>query len=731
MPRTPSSCSLAGAAVAIGGAWPPATGFAAAHPGMDAGPSAFDALFNSDTAGFAVLDMATGCFQRVNRRFCEMTGRRAEDLLSGMGPSHVVHPDDQAADRALWRDGARTGRFREAEKRYLHPDGRVVWARLSVAILARHPDGRPARCVAIVQDVTAGHEAMARQHASESLLRLTLEVGRIGSFQHDFASGRVQCGAETRAMYGLPPGNEVITAAEWFGPVLREDRVRLEELSRLAIGNRAPGLTVDYRIRRQDGEMRHFEARLRFAYDQRGRAAGVTGAIIDVTDQREAEARIAYIAHHDALTGLPNRALFRNRLEDSIARAQRGEGFAVHCLDLDRFKEVNDSLGHSLGDALLRAVAGRLREELREIDTVARLGGDEFAIIQSRVQQPAEATRLARRLIEVMSQPFELEGHQVVIGTSLGISLAPADGEEADTLLKNGDMALYRAKADGRGRLCFFEPEMDARMQARRRLEMDLRRALVAREFELFFQPIVEVRSRRVTGLEALLRWNHPQQGLVPPDHFIPLAEEIGLIIPLGEWVLEQACAHAARWPGDTTIAVNLSPAQFASRGLVDAVARALAAAGLDPGRLELEITETVMLQDTEATLTTLHRLKALGVRIAMDDFGTGYSSLSYLQRFPFDKVKIDRCFTRDLGLTQQSDAIIRAVAGLCQGLDMRTTAEGVETEEQFRALARKGCAEAQGYLFSRPCPAGEIPEMLARLSLAACAAEAGMLGAQ
>jgi diguanylate cyclase (GGDEF)-like protein/PAS domain S-box-containing protein len=684
--------------------------------------AAFDSLLNSDTAGFAEVELGTGRFLRVNSRFCAMTGRSAAELLDGRGPSHVVHPADRAADRALWREGASSGRFREAEKRYLHPDGTVVWARLSVAVLVRWADGRPRRCVAIVQDVTAAHRTLERLHASESLLRLTMDVGRIGSFRHDFTTGQVQCCAGTRALYGLPQGDEPVPATDWFAAVLAEDRHRLREQNQAAIDARAEGLTLDYRIHRPDGQLRHFEARLRFGYDGRDHVTHATGAIIDVTEQREAEARLAHIAHHDALTGLPNRTLFRFRLEQQVARARRGEGFAVLCLDLDRFKEVNDTLGHSLGDALLHAVATRLRAELRDVDTVARLGGDEFAIIQSQVSQPGEATRLARRLIEVLTQPFELQGHQVVVGTSLGISLAPEDGLEADTLLKNGDMALYRAKADGRGRLCFFEPEMDAKMQARRRLEMDLRRALVAREFELFFQPIVEVRSRRVTGLEALLRWNHPERGLVPPDSFIPLTEEIGLILPLGEWVLEEACAQAARWAGDTTIAVNLSPVQFSSRGLVDTVERALRESGLDPRRLELEITETVMLRDTEATLSTLHRLKALGVRIAMDDFGTGYSSLSYLQRFPFDKVKIDRCFTRDLGHTQQSGAIIRAVAGMCQGLDMRTTAEGVETEEQFRALAQKGCIEAQGYLFSHPRPAAEISAMLARLSQFACA---------
>ncbi|MDO9714183.1 EAL domain-containing protein [Paracraurococcus lichenis] len=450
------------------------------------------------------------------------------------------------------------------------------------------------------------------------------------------------------------------------------------------------------------------------------RGTAVGGLVIayeDVTERREAEARIAHIAHHDALTGLPNRVLFRERLDETLVRARRDEGFAVLCLDLDRFKDINDTLGHPAGDALLRVVAERLKTVLRETDTLARLGGDEFAILQPNVDQPGDASPLARRLVEALSAPFDLGGHQVVIGTSVGIALAPTDGLDADLLLKAADMALYRAKAEGRGRWCFFEPEMDARMRERRLLELDLRRALVVGEFELHYQPIVAVASRRVSGLEALLRWRHPERGLVPPDAFIPLAEEIGLIVPLGEWVLAQACRDAAGWLGTPKVAVNLSPVQFASRGLVDAVATALELSGLDPARLELEITETVMLQDTQATLATLHRLKALGVRIAMDDFGTGYSSLSYLQRFPFDKVKIDRSFTSGLEQSPRSNAIVGAVTDLCLGLDMTITAEGVETEEQLQELRRKGCGEAQGYLFSKPQPAAEIPMLLARLA--------------
>jgi diguanylate cyclase (GGDEF)-like protein len=419
------------------------------------------------------------------------------------------------------------------------------------------------------------------------------------------------------------------------------------------------------------------------------------------------------MALHDPLTDLPNRVLFRERLEEALHHVARGTSCAVLCLDLDQFKSVNDTLGHPVGDALLKVVSERLRDIVRQTDTVARLGGDEFAIVQSSVDHPADATALAKRLLGELSSPFEVAGHQVVVGASVGIAIAPGDGLDPDLLLKSADIALYRAKSDGRNRYRYFESGMDSLMQARRELELDLRKAIVAEEFELYFQPLVHLERQRITGFEALLRWNSPQRGMVSPADFIPLAEEIGLIVQLGEWVLQRACQQAMLWPEPLKVAVNISTVQFKGRHLVQAVTQALQDSGLDPGRLELEITESVMIHDFDSALSVLHQLKKIGVSISMDDFGTGYSSLGYLRSFPFDKIKIDQSFVKELGKKSDCIAIIRAVTGMCESLGITATAEGVENAEQLGFLQAEKCTEIQGYLVSKPRAAREIPDLI------------------
>jgi diguanylate cyclase (GGDEF)-like protein len=435
---------------------------------------------------------------------------------------------------------------------------------------------------------------------------------------------------------------------------------------------------------------------------------------VDVTEKKQAERRLAHMARHDALTDLPNRAMFRERLEDALSRLQPDQGeLAVLYLDLDQFKAINDTLGHSIGDALLRAVANRLRGCLRASDVLARFGGDEFAMFRPGMSGSNAASALASRLVDAVGRPFVIEGHTLEIATSIGVAMAPGDGASCDLLLKSVDMALYRAKEEGRRSFRFFEPEMDARVQARRLLETDLRRALGAGEFELYYQPLVSLKTGAIIGFEALMRWHHPTRGTLPPAEFIPLLEEIGLIVPLGEWALRQACAEAARWPGNLKVAVNLSSIQFKAGNVIHAVMSALANSGLPASRLELEITESILLAESDSNLATLHRLRSLGVSVSMDDFGTGYSSLSCLRAFPFDKIKIDRSFVRELSDGGGSTAIVRAVAGLGSSLGISTTAEGVETDEQFAWLRREGCTEMQGYYFSPPVPASKIVPML------------------
>ncbi|KRR00148.1 diguanylate cyclase [Bradyrhizobium jicamae] len=429
----------------------------------------------------------------------------------------------------------------------------------------------------------------------------------------------------------------------------------------------------------------------------------------DITEQRQSEVKIEYMAHHDALTDLANRVLLNERLEYALDRIQHGEMVAVHHLDLDQFKAVNDTFGHPGGDKLLRIVAERLRRLVGAADTIARMGGDEFVIVQAAIADPADATSLAQRVIEALSEPYDIDGQQAVIGVSIGISVGPGDGSNPDKLLRNADLALYRAKSDGRGTLRFFEPAMDLQMQTRRIMEQDLRRALPGGEFELYYQPVVNLASKEISGFEALIRWNHPIKGMISPASFIPLAEEIGFIVPLGEWVIRQACATAAQWPDHLHVAVNISAIQFRSPGMMQVIIGALAASGLAPTRLEIEITESVLLHNKEATLALLHQLRELGIRIAMDDFGTGYSSLTYLQSFPFDKIKIDRSFVKNITEDSSSLNIVRAVAALANGMGMTATAEGVETAEQLHSIASEGCTEMQGFLFSKPLPAAEI----------------------
>ncbi|MCP3470212.1 EAL domain-containing protein [Bradyrhizobium sp. CCGUVB1N3] len=432
----------------------------------------------------------------------------------------------------------------------------------------------------------------------------------------------------------------------------------------------------------------------------------------DITERRRTEERITHLAHYDALTDLPNRTMFHEHLRDALGAIAGGEQIAVHYIDIDEFKGVNDALGHLVGDELLKSIAAHLNRCAGETEFVARLGGDEFAIVQSAVTSPDHVTDLVARVFAAIREPFDCMGHHLATDASIGIALAPDHGTELDQILKNADLAMYAAKAAGRRTYRFFEPEMDAKVRERRQLETDLRHAIAHGGLEVFYQPCLSLKDDTITGCEALVRWRHPERGMVSPAEFIPIAEDTGLINEIGEWVLARACRDAATWPDDIRVAVNVSPVQFKSGTLALKIMAALAASNLPASRLELEITEAVLIRDDDTALAILHQLHAIGVRIALDDFGTGYSSLSYLHRFPFDKIKIDRCFVEDIAGPDGSSSIVQAVVGLAAARRMTTTAEGVETEEQQRLLRSLGCSEMQGYLFSAAKPADKVQEL-------------------
>jgi diguanylate cyclase (GGDEF)-like protein len=552
----------------------------------------------------------------------------------------------------------------------------------------------------------------------EQKLRLDTAINHMGEGLCMFDADKrlVVCNDRYAKMYRLPPElllpgtphRDIITHRIATG-ILKGETSDNAATQVLATLNALPSDEISRRI----DELA--DGRLICVTRQPMAGGGWVATHLDVTEQRRSEAKITHMAQHDALTDLPNRVLLRERMEHALAVTRRsGQSLAVLMLDLDHFKEVNDTLGHPAGDALLQAVAARLRRCVSETTLIARLGGDEFAVFDSVTDPVADAGLLAEKINKALSGPVDLGQHQVTTATSIGIAIAPRDGVDSDEILRSADLALYAAKSGGRGSFRFFEPEFDQLLHARRNLEQDMRSALVNGEFELHYQPFIDVASGETSGFEALLRWNHPQRGMVPPVKFIPLAEETGLIVPLGEWVLRTACAEAAKWPGDLKIAINLSPAQFRSPELVPVIVHALASAGVAPQRLELEVTETAVMHDSTAVFTALGQLHDLGVRIALDDFGTGYSSLSFLQRFPFDKVKIDRSFVNELaGPADEARRIARAVVRFAVSLGKTTTAEGVETEEQLDILCAEACVEAQGFYFSRPVNGARVAEMI------------------
>lgn len=652
-----------------------------------------DALENS-REGVVLLD-ADGQIALANSRASEFI-RFAPHLVH----SGLVRPEHGSNDEiSLVGINTASSDAEELASEAHLPDGR--WLRVS-----RSPT-QEGGVILVYSDITSLKQQKAELHATNLRLDAALTHMSQGLCLYD-SEGRLQVvNRRFCEIFDISP--ELVRPGMTFEDVLSLSVAAGNHGSRTAANLRADW---EQFLARRDGSnhLQHLSGGRVVSVAHRSTSDG--GWLIsceDVTEQQTAQSQIAFMARHDALTKLPNRSLFAERIERAIAEAGRGSGFAVFCIDLDNFKQINDTLGHPVGDGLLCAVADRLSSCVREVDTVARLGGDEFAIVQSDVQKSEDAERLARRIVECVGAPYELNGHRVSAGCSVGISLAPRDGATREKLLKNADMALYRSKTDGRGTWRFFEPAMDASLQQRRAVELDLREAMDRDEFALFYQPIYDLRLDRISGFEALLRWHHPKKGFVPPDQFIPIAEDIGLINALGEWVLNHACEQAANWPSGLKIAVNVSPTQFRDARFAEIIAKALDASKLSSNRLELEITESVLLGNSAETIATLHKLKTRGLRIALDDFGTGYSSLSYLRSFPFDKLKIDQSFVRDATTVSGSKLIVRAITSLGKSLGMTTTAEGVETIEQFNQMKAEGCNEVQGYLISRPVPAIDV----------------------
>ncbi|MCA1412469.1 EAL domain-containing protein [Bradyrhizobium sp. NBAIM20] len=581
---------------------------------------------------------------------------------------------------------------------------------------------RTARFEEIISQLSIARQQLegSQNELKEQKLRLDTAINHMveGLCMFDAGKRLVICNERYARLYRLPP--ELLRAG-----TPHRDIIRHRVTSGILEGE-ASDFAAERQIARLEALPIHAvssridafaDGRLICVTRQPMAGGGWVATHLDVTEQRRSEAKITYMAEHDALTELPNRVLLKARLEPALADTRGGNlHLAVLLLDLDRFKEVNDTLGHPAGDLLLRSVAARLLDCIRETTFVARLGGDEFAIVDYVTNPAADAASLAEAIHGALSEPFDLGDHQVIVGTSIGIALAPRDGADSDTILRSADLALYSAKSGGRGAFRFFEPELDRLLHARRNLERDLRKALARSEFELHYQPFVNLKSGETCGFEALLRWHHPERGLVSPGEFIPVAEETGLILPLGEWVLRTACAEAAKWRSDLKIAINLSPAQFRSKELVSTIVSALAASGIAADRLELEVTETVIMHDSGTVFAALSQLRELGVRIALDDFGTGYSSLSFLQKFPFDKIKIDRSFVSELSSPmEEPHRIARAVVQFATSLGKTSTAEGVETAEQLDILRQEGCVEAQGFHLSPPIRASTIARLADR----------------
>jgi diguanylate cyclase (GGDEF)-like protein/PAS domain S-box-containing protein len=647
---------------------------------------------------YVLVNRAGETFWGISRT--EMIGRTSADVFPKEEADRIASRDDQLlqSDRPSF------------DERQIRTPGNGVRNIVARRHTVRGDDGQPKYLIGLIEDVTERKQAEDRIRRTQTFLDTVIEhvpATIVVKDARDFRYLMVNRAGET--LLGIARDQIVGQTDEHIFPKEQADITRARDIRTVQSGE--PLEIGEDQFHTPGNGVRIVTSKRVALAGEDGAPLYLLAVIGDITERAHADARIAYMAHHDALTGLANRALFAERIEDACARQRRrGETFAVFMLDLDGFKDVNDSFGHSAGDALLKEMALRLKSSLRETDVLARLGGDEFAIIQAGEEdQRAAALALATRILEVVGRPLDLAGNKVNVGTSIGIALAPDDGVEPEELLKKADLALYRTKSEGRNGFNFFRPEMTVEADARYRLRNEIRDAIAGNQFELNYQPVFDVKSREVCGVEALVRWRHPVKGVLSPDTFIPLAEESGLIVALGEWILERACNDAASWPSHIKVAVNLSAAQFRKEGLFEVILYALVDSGLAPERLELEITESVLLENEADYRGMLQQLKQIGVSIVLDDFGQGYSSLGYLTRFPVDKIKIDKAFTQGLSKRVECTAVIAAVLTLARSLDIVTTAEGVETEEQMELLRAAGVNFVQGFLLGRPVPASRL----------------------
>jgi diguanylate cyclase (GGDEF)-like protein/PAS domain S-box-containing protein len=645
-------------------------------------------LFERNLAG-VYRNTVSGRMLECNDAMARILGYASRQEMLGIDARELYFTSE---DRERFVDALRReSGIRGAEVRLRRKDGTPVWVLESAHLLGDV-------CEGTIVDITDRKLAETKLRESEARYRLMAENSTDLIARTTPDGTFVYASDALRSLLGYEP-------AEVIGTRLRELIYPDDRPSLRMIVPDAVGRTFSYRALRKDGSVMWFESTSRAIVDEKGEVSEIVSVSRDISERRHAEEQIEYQAYHDALTGLPNRLLFRDRLTIALAHAKRQHTpLVVMFLDLDRFKIVNDTLGHSLGDGMLRVIAERLRSVLREGDSIARMGGDEFTVLLSDLKQQNDAAKIAQKLLDTVAEPVRIEGHELYVTTSIGIALFPSDGDTAELLLKNADSAMYRAKEAGRNSYQLCTPAMNTRAAERLSIENALRRAIDREELVLHFQPLVRLDTRECMGMEALLRWNRPGHGLVPPGKFIGIAEETRMIVPIGEWVLREACRLAQAYDMGR-VSVNLSPRQFQQSDLRDVVARALEWSGLDPRRLELEITESTAMFNTERSIVTLSELRALGVSIALDDFGTGHSSLSYLRRFPIDRVKIDREFVAEIGQSRSNRAIVSAVVAMAHGLDLAVTAEGVETEAQVDFLREQKCEEVQGFLFGRPAP--------------------------